>query len=169
MERHGTGGVWALGLLLLLIAPHLDSLPAAARSSSPHGGDRAACPVQGRPRFSDDWHAPRVGHLHQGNDLFAAYGTPVVAVEAGTVGRVGYAGIGGLRVWLHGRSGAAYYYAHLSAATVRPGQRVARGARLGRVGNTGNAASTPPHLHFEVHPGGGAAVNPYPRVRRWCR
>jgi peptidoglycan LD-endopeptidase LytH len=64
--------------------------------------------------------------------------------------------------------GDHYFYAHNRRNLARPGQRVRRGQVLAEVGNTGNAARTPPHVHFEVHPRGGAAVNPDAMVRRWC-
>lgn len=116
-------------------------------------------PVQGPCSFSNDWHAPRTGHLHQGNDIFAAMGTPCVACVSGTV----YQGEGknaGLYVRLVGDDGNVYYYMHLQrfAAT----GHVSAGTVIGYVGDTGNAVGGPPHLHFEFHPGGGPAVNPYP-------
>lgn len=130
-------------------------------------------PVEGDHDFVDTFLAPRmVGtryvHRHQGTDVFAEAGTPLVAVERGIVGRVGEVTLGGLRVWLIGESGTNYYYAHLSgfAPDLEPGQFVEAGTVLGYVGNTGNALSTPPHLHFQVHPGGGSAVNPHPLLRQ---
>jgi murein DD-endopeptidase MepM/ murein hydrolase activator NlpD len=88
---------------------------------------------------------------HHGIDIFADRGTPVVAVRAGTVTRVQETGIGGKQVWLRDADGHHYYYAHLDAQLVRDGQRVAPGDTLGLVGNTGNARSTPPHLHFGIY------------------
>lgn len=88
---------------------------------------------------------------HHGVDIFAPRGTPVVAVRAGTVTRVRETGIGGKQVWLRDVAGHNYYYAHLDAQLVRDGQRVAPGDTLGLVGNTGNARSTPPHLHFGIY------------------
>ena len=125
-------------------------------------------PVDGDHDFVDSFLAPRMvgttdAHRHQGADIFADMGTPVVAVERGVVGRVGEVSLGGKRVWLVGESGTNYYYAHLSrfAAGLESGQFVEAGTVLGYVGNTGNAIGTPPHLHFQVHPDGGRAVNPH--------
>ncbi|MDA0874425.1 MAG: peptidoglycan DD-metalloendopeptidase family protein, partial [Bacteroidetes bacterium] len=88
---------------------------------------------------------------HHGVDIFAPRGTPVVAVRAGTVTRVRETGIGGKQVWLRDAAGHNYYYAHLDEQRVRDGQHVAPGDTLGTVGNTGNARSTPPHLHFGIY------------------
>jgi murein DD-endopeptidase MepM/ murein hydrolase activator NlpD len=104
-------------------------------------------------------------HWHEGTDIMAPTGTLLYAAERGVVLRVGRGGVlGGNTVWLRGESGTAYYYAHLStfAEGLRQGLVVEAGTVLGTVGDTGNAAGGAPHLHFEVHPGGGDAVNPYP-------
>lgn len=119
--------------------------------------------------WSDTWGAPRSGgRTHKGQDLFAADGTVVRAANAGTVDPSRYGsdgGLGGIRLWINGDQWDTYY-AHLSAVLVLPGQRVSAGTPIGRVGRTGNAASTPPHLHFEVHPAGGAGpVNPAPLLQ----
>ncbi len=116
-------------------------------------------PVRGPHTFTNDWHAPRTGHLHQGNDIFAAEGTPCVACVSGTVNH-GEGKNAGLYVRLAGDDGNVYYYMHLQrfAAT----GHVTAGTVIGYVGDTGNAEGGPPHLHFEIHPGGGAAINPYP-------
>ncbi len=116
-------------------------------------------PVQGPCTFSNDWHAPRTGHLHQGNDIFAAMGTPCVACVSGTV----YQGEGknaGLYVRLVGDDGNVYYYMHLQRFGATG--HVPAGTVIGYVGDTGNAKGGSPHLHFEIHPGGGPAINPYP-------
>ncbi len=106
-------------------------------------------------------------HAHEGIDIFAPRGTPLVATERGVVGRVGVGRLGGLKLWLRGESGADWYYAHLDgfAPGLYNGQIVEAGELLGYVGNTGNAVGTPPHLHLEIHPNGGAAVNPYPLLK----
>jgi murein DD-endopeptidase MepM/ murein hydrolase activator NlpD len=120
----------------------------------------------------DSWGFPRMQgtpdeHWHEGIDVFAPSGTPLVAAERGVVTRVGSGRLGGLTLWLRGESGAHWYYAHLSAHVdgLAPGQVVEAGEPVGYVGNTGNAASTPPHLHLEIHPDGGDAVNPYPLLK----
>ena len=122
--------------------------------------------------FSDDYGAPRAGTgWHHGNDLFAERGTPVLAVADGTLSRVGVNTLGGNRLWLTDEAGNEFYYAHLSAyapATVS-GAHVTAGQVIAFVGNTGQAITTPPHLHFEVHPSGGDSVDPYPYLVAWQR
>jgi murein DD-endopeptidase MepM/ murein hydrolase activator NlpD len=135
-------------------------------------GEGYVFPVFGDVSFSDDYGAPRaVTGWHHGNDIFAATGTPVLAVADGTLSRVGINTLGGNRLWLTDEAGNEFYYAHLSAyapATVSAG-RVRAGQVIAFVGNTGQAITTPPHLHFEVHPGGGDSVNPYPYLMAWRR
>lgn len=129
------------------------------------------CPVNGAVTFRDTWGAPRSGgRSHKGVDMIAARGTPLVALEDGVVSRIGNGGLGGKTVWLRSDSGHSYYYAHLDgwASGLNEGQRLDVGELLGYVGNTGNAIYTVPHLHFEYHPGGGSAVNPYPLVADLC-
>lgn len=129
-------------------------------------------PVGGPHSYSDTFGAPRMfgtsyAHLHQGTDIFAAHGTPLLACERGVLIKIGSDTLGGTKLWLVGASGTRYYYAHLSAFAegVVENKVVAAGDVIGYVGNTGNAATTPAHLHFEVHPNGGPAVNPYPLLR----
>jgi murein DD-endopeptidase MepM/ murein hydrolase activator NlpD len=125
-------------------------------------------PIAGKYNFVSSWGYPRSGgRSHKGNDLFAAWGTPAVAIERGVISKIGTNSLGGLIVWLQGESGNAYYYAHLSgyAPGLAVGQVVDSGSLVGYVGNTGNAITTPPHLHFEVHPRNGDAVDPYPLLR----
>ena len=102
--------------------------------------------------------------------MIAARGTPLVAIESGTIKRMGNGGLGGITITMTGVSGHEYYYAHLDAwaAGLSVGQSVIVGELIGYVGNTGNAQYTIPHLHFEYHPDGGAAVNPYPLVVGQC-
>ena len=94
------------------------------------------------------------GGWHHGDDLFAPLGTPVVAVADGTVNRVGWEKLGGWRLWVRDTAGDQFYYAHLSgyAPGVLHSKNVRRGEVIGFVGNTGDAFTTQPHLHFEVHP-----------------
>ena len=94
--------------------------------------------------------------------MFAPRGTPVLAGAAGRVSRVQETPVGGRVVWLQTDAGSLYY-AHLDRQLVEPGARVAAGDTLGTVGNTGNAAATPPHLHFGVY-GRRGAVDPEPFV-----
>jgi murein DD-endopeptidase MepM/ murein hydrolase activator NlpD len=128
-----------------------------------------AFPVAGPVNYIDSFGFPRMTgtqyeHWHEGTDIFADAGTPLVACERGVITRMGSNVLGGITVWLRGESGVSYYYAHLSAfaAGVSAGSVVEAGTVIGYVGNTGNAITTPPHLHFEVHPNGGDAVNPFP-------
>jgi hypothetical protein len=129
-------------------------------------------PVAGQASFGDDYGAPRAGTgWHHGNDVFAPTGTPLVAVADGTLSRVGVNTLGGNRLWLTDEAGNTFYYAHLSAyaPVAVEGAHVTAGQVIGFVGNTGQAITTPPHLHFEVHPGGGDSVNPYPYLVAWQR
>jgi len=127
-------------------------------------------PVVGPVNFIDSWGFPRMAgtpkaHWHEGTDLMAPVGRELVAVEPGRIGRLGNdSGLGGERLWLIGSSGTEYYYAHLSGygPGIVEGAEVIAGQVVGYVGATGNASGGSAHLHFEVHPGGGPAVNPYP-------
>lgn len=132
------------------------------------GGPR--CPVDGPTSFTDTYGEPREGgRRHEGVDMFAAQGTPVVAMTEAVVHRQGSTGAGGISVLLRGKNGTDYYYAHLSRfAAISTGQKVAAGERVGYVGTTGNASRTAPHLHFEIHPEGGGPVNPYPATKSAC-
>jgi murein DD-endopeptidase MepM/ murein hydrolase activator NlpD len=121
--------------------------------------------------FTDTWGAARSGgRSHQGVDMIAARGTPAVAVEAGTIAQMSNSSLGGITLWLAGSSGDSFYYAHLDgyALGLSSGQSVGVGEVIAYVGNTGNAQYTVPHLHFEWHPGGGGAVNPYPLAAELC-
>jgi peptidoglycan LD-endopeptidase LytH len=121
-----------------------------------------ACPVHGAA-YSDTWGASRSGgRSHEGVDMLAPTGTPIYAVVYGSV-HFKQTSLGGNSVWLSGGDGNRYFYAHLSSFEGSD-RSVSQGDVIGYVGDTGNARGTP-HLHFEVHPGGGAAVNPYGYVR----
>lgn len=114
---------------------------------------------------TDTWHGPRDGgaRLHEGQDIFAAKNTPVFSGTSGYVRRIGDSSLGGLHVFVTGAGGRRYYYAHLNsvASGLRVGQWVTTDTVLGFVGNTGNAITTPPHLHFGMYEG-REAVNPLP-------
>lgn len=113
------------------------------------------------------WADPRDGgsRSHEGIDIFARRGTPVVAVSDGRVSSTGERGLGGKQVWLaDGLFGKRVYYAHLDSIAVRRGERVKMGDTLGFVGNTGNAKTTAPHLHFGIYRK-RSAVNPYPYIK----
>lgn len=146
------------------------STPASSPTSGTDGSVvLAAFPVASTCRFSDTWGAARSGgRTHQGVDILAPSGTPVYAVQTGTITRkrADYSGsLAGNALWLTVPDGTYFFYAHLSgfADGIVEGSAVSAGAVIGYVGATGNAPI--PHLHFEVHPGGGAAVNPYPIVK----
>jgi murein DD-endopeptidase MepM/ murein hydrolase activator NlpD len=148
---------------------------AAAPSTRPAGGGGAAvssggmaCPLDHPRRFTDTWGAPRSGGRgHRGTDILGPYGIPVRAITSGTwsIQRAGpSAGLWGI---LRGDDGNQYWYMHLQSHTVGNGARVSAGQQVGTNGDTGNARGTP-HVHFELHPGGGAAINPYPTLKRVC-
>lgn len=124
------------------------------------------CPVRGAVTFVDSFGAPRHQGPHMGVDLMAAKGTPDVALVSGDV-EFREGGLSGLGAYLHGDDGNLYYYFHLSAYEGAP-RHVAQGDVIGYVGNTGDAQYTAPHTHFEIHPNGGSAVNPYPSVAAVC-
>jgi murein DD-endopeptidase MepM/ murein hydrolase activator NlpD len=129
-------------------------------------------PVAGvaREKLESSWGAPRSGHRqHHGIDIFARRGTPILAAAPGVVVRIGHDRLGGNVVWVAGAGARLYYYAHLDA--YRPGlsvgEEVEAGRWLGRVGTTGNAQGTPPHLHFGVYPAAQLfrPVDPTPLLR----
>ncbi len=127
-------------------------------------------PVEGvaTSRVADTWHAPRGGNRkHQGQDIFAKKGTPILSATEGVVARIGRSTLGGNTVWVVGSGRRSYYYAHLDryAEALQVGQLVPPGKVLGYVGNTGNARGTPPHLHFGVYTTAGA-INPLPLLAR---
>jgi murein DD-endopeptidase MepM/ murein hydrolase activator NlpD len=124
------------------------------------------CPVQGPHSFTDDYGAARWGGgTHMGNDILAPRGTPVVANVSGTVTQRS-GSVSGNAYFLYGDDGNRYFGAHLdSFGASGP---VAAGTVIGTVGNTGDAAGGPTHLHFEIHPGGSGYTNPYPTLSRYC-
>ena len=126
------------------------------------------CPVDPPRSYIDDFGFPRVGHTHQGNDIFAPAGTPILAPFAGRA-EESFNGLGGTSVHVYADANGDYVYnAHLSQHVGVDGQHVNPGDLIGLVGNTGNAAGTPPHDHFEYHPGGGSAVSPYLYLNEVC-
>lgn len=108
--------------------------------------------------------APRDGgrRRHHGVDIFADRGTPALAAANGVVSRVRNGGLGGKTVWIRDDDGHALYYAHLDSQLVRRGMRVSVGDTVGLVGNTGNARTTPPHLHFGIYQNG--PTDPFPFI-----
>jgi murein DD-endopeptidase MepM/ murein hydrolase activator NlpD len=152
-------------------SPPETSPPTTSPPPPPSTGG-AACPVQGPASYVDSWGAPRSGGRgHQGVDMMAARGTPVAAIYDGTITQTGSSSsLGGITIWMRSNAGDTFYYAHLDgiAGGISSGTAVGAGQVIGSVGSTGNASPGYPHLHFEHHPGGGAAVNPYPLVKSIC-
>jgi len=157
----------------------------AASASSSKGVPRLIFPVVGDVRYTDDFGQPRAGGAHQGNDLMAAKKSPAVAVEAGKVKFWTTSANAGCMLYLYGDSGTTYLYIHLNndltikndnrgkcapgtayAPDLKSGARVAAGQLVGFVGDSGDADGIASHLHFEVHPDGGAAVSPFPYLRK---
>ncbi len=131
-------------------------------------------PVVGHADYSNDYGGPRAdvaAGFHQGIDMFASRGTPVVAVHDGTVFKVGWNRLGGNRLWLADTNGNLFYYAHLEgyAEIAKDGAQVRAGEVIGFMGNTGDASTTPVHLHFEIHPNGLWSVPPIEYVSLWER
>ena len=137
-------------------------------------------PVAGPVAFGDTYGAKRSdvpGGWHHGDDIFSSLGQPVLAVADGKVYSVGWNRVGGWRLWLEDRQGNRFYYAHLSGYTRygKNGTHVKAGTQLGFIGNTGDAFTTPHHLHFEIHPvsllhmGYAGAVDPTTYLDRWRR
>jgi hypothetical protein len=179
MSRHRTT---ARGVLLLLL---LLGLAGAASAAKPKASvPTLIFPVAGATTYTDDFGQPRAGGAHQGNDLLAAKKTPVLAVEAGKIEFWTTSASAGCMLYLYGASGTMYEYIHLNndltmrndnrgkcvagtayAPGLKNGAHVSAGQMLGYVGDSGDANGIHPHLHFEVHPGGGAAVSPYPYLQ----
>jgi len=152
--------------------PRQQKPPAAPDLAAKIPVDSLVCPIAGVVTFSDDWGQPRSNwRVHQGTDVFAAAGTPNVAVADG-IARQRVGGLAGNAIWLHTADGNAYFYAHLSrfeGSFAPDGTRpVRQGEVVGYTGNTGNAAGGPVHTHFEVHPQQVGPVNPYPLLRVMC-
>ena len=139
-------------------------------------------PVVGDVQYVDDFGAPRAGGPHQANDLVAAKKSPAVAAEAGKVKYWTTSRSAGCMLYLYGQSGTMYEYIHLNndlttkndnrgkcvrgvAYTVKNGARVAAGQQIGYVGDSGDANGGHAHLHFELHPNGGKATDPYPYLQ----
>ncbi len=156
-------------LFLALVALFaLPSMGFVAVKSPAAIGKSLAFPVWGkRSKVGSFWGDERDGgaRSHEGIDIFARKGTPVVAIADGVIEERATTPRGGKILWLR-TDGQPWsvYYAHLDKQLVREGQRVKKGQMLGTVGNTGNARTTPAHLHFGIYTWRGA-VNPYPYVK----
>jgi murein DD-endopeptidase MepM/ murein hydrolase activator NlpD len=135
-------------------------------------------PVARGASYGDTYGGPRsdiADGWHHGDDLFAPLGTPVLAVANGTLGLVGWNRLGGWRLWLHDEAGNQFYYAHLAAYSrwILHHRTVKAGQVIGFLGRTGDAFTTPPHLHFEIHPKSllrlkyDGAVDPTSYLQTW--
>jgi len=171
---HRTG---ARGVLLLFCVLGLAGTAVAA--VAPKGSvPTLIFPVAGPTTYIDDFGQARPGGPHQGNDLMAAKKTPVIAVEPGKVKFWTTSSSAGCMLYLYGVSGTTYMYIHLNndltmhndnrgkcvaggsyARGLKDGAKVQAGQMIGYVGDSGDADGGGSHLHFEVHPGGGAAVS----------
>jgi murein DD-endopeptidase MepM/ murein hydrolase activator NlpD len=126
------------------------------------------CPVDGPVDFIDSWGFARSGgRSHKGVDMMADHGVPTVAPVSGEVQHRG-SSLGGLSWYVYGDNGNMYYGTHLQGYENQGVGWVEAGTVIGYVGSSGNASASGPHLHFEIHPGGGAAVNPYPATAAAC-
>jgi peptidoglycan LD-endopeptidase LytH len=127
------------------------------------------CPVAAPNSFIDSWGFPRSGgRTHEGTDIMAASGAPVVAITDGRITFEGYGGNAGNWVILSGDDGNSYWYMHNRENLVSQG-RVNAGEQIATVGDTGNAVGGPPHVHFEYHPGDDGPVNPFALLSKVCK
>jgi peptidoglycan LD-endopeptidase LytH len=132
-------------------------------------GRWTSCPVSKPFSFVDSWGAARSGgRAHKGTDIMNPMRNKVHAIVDGVISRLSTSSLGGISLYMRGDDGNEYYYAHLDSYASRAGQRVKAGELIAYNGQTGNARYTAPHVHFEVHPSGGGAVNPYPYVKAAC-
>jgi hypothetical protein len=197
MRRHRTTArglllVAILGLTAGPAAARLDPGERPKRVSSPSDkivqGARIIFPVLGKFRYSNSFGDPRGQGAHEGIDIMAPRRALTVAAEAGRVKFHTSSARAGCMLYLHGDSGTTYLYVHLNndlgqtndnrgrcvagiafAPGLKDGARVAAGEPVGFVGDSGDADGVEPHLHFELHPGGGGAVNPFTHLNRAWR
>jgi hypothetical protein len=179
MRSHRTT---ARGVLFLLLAPTL----AAAASAAPRAKSvpQIIFPVVGEASYTDDFGDARPGGPHQGIDILAPRKAIAVAAESGKVKLWTTSASAGCMLYLYGDSGTTYLYIHLNndlgsgndnkgkcvagsayAPGLRSGSRVEAGQQVGFVGDSGDADGIHPHLHFEVHPNGAKATDPYPYLK----
>jgi peptidoglycan LD-endopeptidase LytH len=122
-------------------------------------------PVKGveRTKLNDTWGAARSGgRRHEGIDIFAKIGTPILSTTEGVIQKISTGGLGGNAIWVLGPELTRHYYAHLDKfGRFKVGDRVKMGDKLGTVGDTGNAKGTSPHLHYGIYRANGQATNPY--------
>ncbi len=173
MSRHRT-----TALLLTILAA------AAAATSAPAARQQIVFPVVGPVTYTHDFGDPRPGGRHEGNDIMAPRRAAALAAEGGTVKFWTTSASAGCMLYLYGDSGTTYLYIHLNndrgtgndnrgkcvasisfAPGMKDGDRVEAGQQVGLVGDSGDANGISPHLHFEVHPKGGRAVDPFPLLQ----
>lgn len=164
-------GKWLLPSILLLFALPLSSFdrhPSRAKTSLAAISKSLAFPVAGsKSKIKDLWGASRAGGIrrHKGIDIHARRGTPVVAVCDGVIVERAHTLVGGKTIWLKSAGhGWKAYYAHLDKQLVKVGQHVKKGQVIGTIGNTGNARTTPSHLHYGIS-GSKGWLNPMPYVK----
>jgi murein DD-endopeptidase MepM/ murein hydrolase activator NlpD len=159
----------AIAFVGYLSSPLIESAVFLGRLVAEVPPSRLPVPVQGvMPHaLRDTWAVPRGrDRRHEGIDIFARRGTPVLSATRGLIWRIGTNPLGGTVVWVLGPSGDLHYYAHLDrVGTIEHRQRVTPATVIGYVGSTGNAAGTPPHLHYGIYRRGLGAINPYPLLR----
>lgn len=132
--------------------------------------------IAGPAAWTNTWGAPRYGpgpivRTHEGQDIFCKYGDPILATESGTI-EFDDGGLGGLVARLHREDGSYWYYAHLSGWNTKEfsnGDNVQAGDVIGYCGNTGNAITTPPHVHFGWYQANGESKNPMGMLVKWLR
>lgn len=143
------------------------SSPPVSSAPAPTSGG-SACPMASPRSFTDTWGAPRSGgRSHRGTDILGPYGQRVFALVSGTWDVQSYGNSAGNWAILKGDDGTDYWYLHLQSHVAGDGARVSAGQLVATNGDTGNAKGTA-HIHFEQHPGGGSAINPYPMLKRIC-
>jgi peptidoglycan LD-endopeptidase LytH len=163
--------VFAMALFLLVVSGASDRLVLYARILKLYTQEpdtRLAMPLEDirKKEIADTWQAARgVGRKHEGQDIFAPRGTPILSATSGYIYNIGENNLGGQTVSVISKGGRVYYYAHLDsyARGINIGDRVTTRTVLGYVGTTGNAQGTPPHLHFGVYTPSGA-INPLPML-----
>lgn len=127
------------------------------------------CPVGPDHDVTNSFGDPRPGgRHHEGVDVMAPRSTPIYAVESGYIAKAGRGNLAGNEIIERGVSGNSFFYAHQTVNLVHSGEHVRAGELIGRVGNTGDAAGGPTHLHFEFWPGGGSPADPYSRLKAAC-
>jgi len=161
--------VLVVALLILLVTSFSSTLvfyAHVAKLYTQAPDTKIAMPLEdvSRKDVADTWGAPRgTGRRHEGQDIFAPKGTPILSATNGFIYKIGENNLGGQTVSVIGSGGRIYYYAHLDAYArgIAVGDRVSKRTVLGYVGTTGNAQGTPPHLHFGIYTLTGA-INPLP-------